>query len=68
MIGMVRKHLLDNMNWSDHVLKNSDNLFPRPAVNYFQTERDVRVGYMEMNLLLNSINKGSATCTMDQTL
>ena len=68
MIGMAGNHLLDNMNWSDLVLKNSNELSPRPAASYFQTKHDDKVGYMGMNILLKSINKGSATCNIYQIL
>ena len=33
MIGMVCNHLLVKMNWSYHVLKNSNSHAPRPAIS-----------------------------------
>ena len=66
MIGMLDNHLLAKMNWSDHVLKNSNACSPRPAGGYFHTKRDNVISYMVMNLLLNSINKVPAISPIDK--
>ena len=59
MISIVGNQLLKKMEWSDNVQRNINTLVLRPAVIYFQTERSKLIIYMEINLLLNSINKGS---------
>ena len=65
MIGMVGNHLLVKMNWSYHVQKNSNARDLRTAVSYFQMKRNNVISYMGMNLLLNIINKASATRSLD---
>ena len=40
IIGIVVNNLFRNMNWSDHVQKNSNDLAPGLAVSYFQTKCD----------------------------
>ena len=44
MIDMVGNQLLEKMNRSDHMQKNSNALALRPAVSYFQTKRDKKIG------------------------
>ena len=58
-IGMAGNHLLVKMNWSDQLEKNNNSLSPRQVVSYFQKKCDDKLDYMGMNLLLDSINKGS---------
>ena len=59
MIGMVGNHLLVNMSWSDHVLNNSNTRAPSLTDSYLQTKYNNAISYTGINLLLNSINKGS---------
>ena len=68
MIGMVVNHLLVKMDWSDHLQKNSNDLYLSPDVIYFQTKRNDELGYMEVNLLLNILNKGSSTRPIDKIM
>ena len=48
------------------MLKNSNTHDPRPAVGYFLTKHDNLIIYMGMNLIINSINKGSEMLPMDK--
>ena len=69
MIGMVGNHLLANMNWSDHVQKNSNAPAPRSAVIYFQKKCDDELGLYENEPYPQiRINKGSAIRPIGQIL
>ena len=65
---MVGNHLLEKRNISNLVLNNSNSRTPRLAVSYFQTKRENVIGYMGMNFLLNSINKGLEIRSIDKIL
>ena len=65
MIGMVDNHWLAKINLSDIVLKNGNKRTLRPAVGYFQMKRDNVIIYMGINIILNSINKGSPISPID---
>ena len=68
MICMAGNHLLENTNLSDPVLKNINALAPRPSISYFWNKRDDKIGYMVMNLLINSIKKGAGIFLIYQIL
>ena len=68
IVGMVRNQLLEKINLSAPVLKNSNVLAPRPSASYFKTEWYDKVGWIGMILPLNSSNKGSSTCPIYRIL